>query len=114
RAKGPGAGDDEVDITALGVHILQTTTGIILRDAGGDGLTRDHVRTSGQKATITPRVRRSPKLLAGHTLLPHRLHGEPGPRLLILGVPLARTWLNGPHVWLELVHALPEGLVGIA
>src|SRR5262249_15110601 len=112
--KGPGAGDDEVDITALGVHVLQTTTGIILRDAGSDGLTRDHVGTSRQKAAITPGVSRGPRLLAGHTLIAQRLDGEHGRRLLALSVPLARAWLDGAHVWLEFVHALPEGLVGIA
>ena len=114
RAKGPGAGDDEVDITALGVHILQTPTGIILRDAGSNGLTRNHVGASGQKPAITPGVSRSPRLLAGHALVAQRLDGEHGRRLLILGVPLARAWLNGPHVRLEFVHALLEGLVGIA
>src|SRR5262249_8001787 len=114
RAKGPGAGDNEVDVTTLGVHILQTSTGIILRDAGSDGLARDHVGATGQKTAITPGLRRSPRLLPAYALVAQRLDGEHGRRLLILSVPLARAWLNGPHVRLEFVHALLEGLVSIA
>src|SRR5262249_15600919 len=114
RAKSPGARDNEVNVTALRVHILQTATGVVLCHSGGDRQTPRHARTPGQKAATPPRVRRRTGFLASHALVAQGSDAEHSRGGLIFGVPLARTWLDRPHIWLELVHALLESLIGIA
>jgi hypothetical protein len=111
---GPRPWDDEVDIPAFGVHILQTAASVIFRNAGGEGLSRDHLRASRQKASIAALFLGWSEFFASHPLQAERFDRKYRVSVQILGVTLSRTRLDRPYVWLKIVHTVPQVFVSIA
>jgi hypothetical protein len=76
RAKGPRSGDDEVDVTPLGVHVREAAVGVVFGDPRGDRYSGDHLRPAGEEAAIAFRAGRGARLLAGHPLIAQMLDGQ--------------------------------------
>ncbi len=112
RAVGPRAGDDEIYVSTLGIHVLQPARGVVLGRPHGDGSAVGHVGASGQ--VVSPAaVRCRGRLCSGHPLVAHRRDRQYGYLFPVLRISLSRSRSDYPYVRLQVVHAVPHVLVGV-